>query len=344
MIRKLIIINRRPSWNTITLVISRAGGHLIPGANVGKHERPLMAFRKDEAKPLFWFNEPHAWDSANVGTVEPPNHIRLTSYLRNVRPGVWELVITLNADDLDKAVYPVYVDPTITLQPDAAEGKNSCIRENTATYNYGSCDYMEIGWYGPLGAFYKGIIQFDLSDIPANANIISSILKVTQNPSYCDDPGAGNYIPIQPHRVLREWNEGNKCVSESSDGEVNWNYAKHNQVAWTTAGAEDIGTDIAEQEDPDALESYDCTAYKVYDIDLTASTQTIINGATNNGWLLPRRNDNSGSNQGIRFYTDDASNANYRPKLVIEYTESGGIFIPAKPNIVGGKGINLIGG
>ena len=29
MIRKLIIINRRPSWNTITLVISRAGGHLI---------------------------------------------------------------------------------------------------------------------------------------------------------------------------------------------------------------------------------------------------------------------------------------------------------------------------
>jgi len=341
MIRKLIIINRRPSWNTITLVISRAGGHLIPGANVGKHERPLMAFRKDGTKPLFWFNEPQAWDSANVGTVDPPNHIRLTSYLLNVRPGVWELVITLNADDLDKAVYPIYVDPTITLQPDPTEGKESCIWSvgNEENYNFGGCQHI---WFGVDARssphrYMRILIKFDLSDIPANSNIISA----TETHYIYWDPNQP-FHEIFIYRLLRDWGEGVHCRSNASDGESTWHcYSKPDE--WDEPGADGAGTDRVSDCD-DHTTGLNSTEDPL-EFNVVNAVQAIVNGATNYGWRVNSEDVDDGVDAGTDYYTDNASNASKRPKLTIEYTEpSGGIFIPAKPNIVGGKGINLIGG
>jgi len=334
MIRKLIIINRRPSWNTITLVISRAGGHLIPGANVGKHERPLMAFRKDGTKPLFWFNEPQAWDSANVGTSDLPNHIRLTNYLRNVRPGVWELVITLNADDLDKAVYPVYVDPTIILQPDADEGYDTLIAgesDSDPVLNCGAFIALQLR-ASDTGELKNILIKFDLSDIPAGSTINSSTLSLYMYTNHGD-------ITIRKYRILRDWGEGNKNVAEATEGESAWKwYSRPNE--WSTWGAQSIGEDIAEADDDDTtiLSSQGSNIW--VDFDVTASTQQIIDTGTNYGWKLGGVN--APSLKYVRFHSSDWDE---HPKLTIEYTEpSGGIFIPAKPNIVGGKGINLIGG
>ena len=121
MIRKVIIVHKRPEWNEITFVISRFGGHLITGKTFDKPE-PLLAFRKNDIKPLFKFLRPYVKDSSGNGVEPPKVHVPMM-ILNNIRTGLWELKIKLSEKWLDEARYPIYIDPTLELQPDATEEK-----------------------------------------------------------------------------------------------------------------------------------------------------------------------------------------------------------------------------
>ncbi len=226
-------------------------------------------------------------------------------------------------EQFNQGALEVEIDPTLSLQPGPSDGECADIGYwYGGDYNAGAWNIVEISWSSSLQSYTSGLFRFDLSSIPLGCSIISSTLTVTQGcwSGRCVDPGAGNYIPIVPHRVLRDWNEGNKSWQAASTGEVTWNSARYNQESWTTSGAKNVGTDIASQEDPDGITEYNCcTDGTTYDIDLTTSTQTIIDGASNYGWILKRNDVTSGSYQTFAIHSDDSSTASYRPKLVVVY-------------------------
>jgi len=184
-------------------------------------------------------------------------------------------------------------------------------------YNYGACEKSGLSRCVTFDTKEKILTQFDLSDLPSDITIISSVLKLTLESYYYNNEE--DYKPVKPHRVLREWNEGDKNSSQATDGEVNWIYAKHKQVSWTTEGAGDIGTDIASQEDPDSVTDPVWDENAVHEVDLSNSTQTIIAGAVNNGWLLRNEIVNEFT---IVYYSDDVATVDYRPKLIIEYDDN----------------------
>ena len=304
MIRKVIIVHKRPEWNEITFIISRFGGHLITGKTFGKSE-PLLAFRKNDIKPLFKFLRPTVYDSS-----EPLKHHKPLLFLNNIRTGVWELKIKLSEKWLDEAKYPIYIDPTLELQPDADEGYDNFI----ANDNPGTAEYLNIGAFIALQLrvtdteeIKNVLIKFDLSDIPQNSTIISSILSLYMYSNHGD-------ITIRKYRILRDWGEGNKDIAEATEGESSWAwYARPNE--WSTWGAQSIGEDIAEADDDDTTILYSQGVNIWVDFDVTASTQQIINTGINYGWKLGGVNAPS-----LKYVRFKASDWDMHPKITVEYT------------------------
>jgi len=218
MIRKVIIVHKRPEWNEITFVISRFGGHLITGKTFGKSE-PLLAFRKNDIKPLFKFLRPYVKDSSGNGVEPPKVHVPMM-ILNNIRTGVWELKIKLSEKWLDEAKYPIYIDPTLELQPDATEGKCARLIKLYPNNNYGNDDYYTA--YNKDGNnIQNGVNQFDLSDIPAGSTINSATYYLYQKSSYYSS---------YPHRVLVA-----KTTTNWQESTVTWN------SPWTNAGGDYTG-------------------------------------------------------------------------------------------------------
>ncbi|RKZ25568.1 hypothetical protein DRQ26_05700 [bacterium] len=336
----MIVLNKRPSWNSITFIIARGGASLIDGLAIGRSERLLMAFRKNAQlfdNPLFWFSKPSAWDS--VDYIKNPDAVTNTTEpkytITPIRAGVWELRIDMDADWLDNAKYPVYIDPTIVLQPDATEGYDAILSTHSAhlANNWGGYKFMFLSYYPSYSpcCYFRPIILFN--GIPSSGTIISAILSLYIASDYYEEGNAPGTI----HRVLRQWGEGDKQGTEADDGEcAGYWYMKPNY--WTSYGADSIGNDIAASVDPNISLASGYNKWK--DIDVSASLQNIIDSGNNYGWLLKRTNDNSYTYTQESFVSSDNTDYDpiYRPKLTIEY-EEGGIFIPAKLGALAGKGI-----
>ncbi len=319
-IRKLLILNSPPSWYKLTFRVARSGGaHLLNGNIVKPHQLgKLLAFRSGEVIPLFGFAKPSIWDSSSdeIEAVSPRHTPQYN--ITQVRTGVWDIEIVLDPAFLSNATYPVYIDPTIVLQPDADEGKDASMFSPYPDANYGAYTLI------PLDSSWRELIQFDLSSIPTGSTILSSILTMYR---FYDN---GN-IEVLKNRLLREWGEGVHIDAPATDGECSWNHHSYPNL-WTTGGADDIGTDIAIADDENDYISAGPDGY--YEFKLTNSTQVIVNGATNNGWRLATT-ESSGRQS---FRSSDYGTSEQRPKLTIEYEEpSAGM--PAKLGALAGSRI-----
>ncbi|MCD6418600.1 DNRLRE domain-containing protein [bacterium] len=315
IIRKVIVLNRRPFWNSITFIIARGGASLIDGLAIGRSERLLMAFRKNAQlfdNPLFWFSRPLLWDSRNsCAPLSSPNIMEPEYTIKPVRKGVWELRIDMDADWLDNAKYPVCIDPTIVLQPDPAEGKDNWLYEQTPNQNHGTVAYKCIGedTHSTSG---RAILEFDLSSI-MGMSIISADLQLYWSGVH-SDPN----FEFAAYRILNDWEE----MTSS------WNYRKTG-VLWTNAGGDIDSTQYGT--------TSGMTGATYSHQDIKALVQMWANGTANNGLMIKQTTVNSAV-YWCHLYFSDSSTPSYRPKLTIEY-EEGGIFIPAKLGALAGKGI-----
>ena len=313
LIRKLIIVERRPVWNRLRFRLGRANALLVDGAGVGVPQKRLLAFRKSASwqdNPIFWFTEPRAWDSrADMPATVEPDYI-----LTPITDALWDMEIALDPDWLDNAQYPVYIDPTIVLQPDAAEGYDTFINAASPDSNYG----LEVHLFTRSPNLRHTLIKFTgLNSIPAGSTINSSQLSL-----YREYNQFGRDATFRFNRIVPNWVEM----------EATWNnYNSGN--SWTTPGSNSVGNDILPPDDPDIFIAGSLGTNVWIDFDLTASTQAIINGDNNNGWKISIIDDNT-----IRQYFDSSDYSLYHPKLTVDYTEGGGIFIPAKIGAIAGKG------
>jgi hypothetical protein len=111
-------------------------------------------------------------------------------------------------------VNPAIVEQTLTIQPGPAAGKDAYISSLTPDFNYASNEYLSIGQsiFSTLGFnrvkfilesyFLRAYLQFDLSELPDNAVVVSAVLKLYQ-PNSIDTTG----LMIDVHQVTESWEE-----------------------------------------------------------------------------------------------------------------------------------------
>jgi len=212
---------------------------------------------------------------------------------------------------LQAAVYPVVVDPTLTLQPDAAEGKDGHITSLQPTFNNGVNPLIAIGRVGGNNND-RTLIQFDLSTIPVGSTVTSAVLSL-----YCTHDNASTGSNFTVHRMVRGWVEGTGNYAPTGDG-ATWNtYNGANN--WQTAGAGGaLDSEAASIGSRAFTAAETLNEFKAWNL-TPAKVQEWISGAfDNNGMLM--KSDNEVNNTSYYFGSSDYATAAYRPKLVIEYT------------------------
>lgn len=202
---------------------------------------------------------------------------------------------------------------TLTLQPDAAAGKDDRVNPAGPTLNYGLNNYLA------SSVNYKGLLEFDLSSIPAGSKIISAKFYLYQALS-----GAALAFTATIYSIAvgnAAWVEGTKNGAQAGAGEPCWNALAADgaggvTTAWAgSAGLSTAGTDYeatamgafnGDRSDADGTE---------YSVALPTARVEGWCGATNTNYgLLITLSQACGG-----LGSSDHATAGYRPKLVVVY-------------------------
>ncbi len=134
-------------------------------------------------------------------------------------------LIFANSDHIDASKRPKLEityelpsnDPCITLRPGPAAGKDAWVTSNATSTNYGNyANFAAIAWTSGGEFVSRGLLDFDLSGIPANATITSALLNLYCNTT-SDHP--------QLHSTLSGSNSCflERITSSWDENTVNWN-------------------------------------------------------------------------------------------------------------------------
>lgn len=214
---------------------------------------------------------------------------------------------------------------SVTLTPVA----DTTLVETAPDNNLGAQTFLEVGVIETSGTFerLRGLVRFDLSQIPTNAVISNATLRVTVVLN------STNRFPESPelHRMLQPWTEGNKSggTDEASilgapatDGESTWNHRQYPSLAWASPGGSN-GVDFVNRASG-TIFVYSTSNY-TFSSSLLATDvrQWVTNAASNFGWMLKSTIENNLTFGAARRFgsREDASNA---PVLTVIY----GIFKP----------------
>ncbi len=177
-------------------------------------------FLPPQDDPVFTLAVPSATDGAIVaGTVAEPE--RNASLIVTKAGG--NFVIDLAIDPAwfknAKRVFPVELDPTISIQPDS---QDAYFHGNVPT-DTGFLDNNGMMHIGDSDAHYDwSAVQFSLSSIPANAQISSASLGLFYN-GYCistTNPCGGTTHTLEAHRMTAAWSPGSQTQQLAYDSTV----------------------------------------------------------------------------------------------------------------------------
>lgn len=108
------------------------------------------------------------------------------------------LTIAVDTEWLATAVYPVVIDPTTNIQPDASAGKDAYTDSGNPTTNYGTATMLKTGYNGSY--VFKSFVQFDLSSI--TTEILEANLYL-----YFYDSNNAVAGTVNLHQVTATWDE-----------------------------------------------------------------------------------------------------------------------------------------
>ena len=196
------------------------------------------------------------------------------------------------ADDLESKI------KTLTLQPDAAAGKDSFI-ENYPLRDYDSRnfgDYPEFAasaWTAQgIPLTVRSLIEFDLSKIPDRSIIVSATLNLYASVSKGHGTGHSNQSGSNAfllQQITEPWNEFTVC--------------------WNNQPSVSRDKQIFVKESTEQMQDYE--------IDVKPLIQKMIESGENYGMML--RLENETYYRRILFASSDHEQANLHPKLTIKY-------------------------
>ena len=273
---------------TFTFTVQTTGGLTARATQAGG-----VAFVDGAGTVQFTFAAPFLFDSA---TPKPARSTAVTLQLGQTASG---LTATLAADAAwlaDPArVYPVMLDPSVTIT-----GATQDCFMTSSDPTYTECDFgagrhyglMSVGQVG--STTWRGLVQFDLRDVPINAQIKDAEVQLYEVES------AIGQAPVSVYKVTNGW-YAPQVSWQSRDGTNNWN----------TAGGDYDGTAIATT----TVGPYFSTWYAWK---ITQLARGWLNGTVpNNGMLFAK---DGGQETEFRFGGTSYWNStgNY-PKLTITY-------------------------
>ena len=247
--------------------------------------------------PVMFLSKPVMRDAANSFDVRPITHSFVSLQ------GQPYLLLTLPS--LTGMTRPV-IDPTLTLQPDAAAGIDTELLSLYPTINRGTSATISIGEANDAADIMRVLIKFDLSSLPDNATLTTNTLSL-----YCLTDYSENARTVRVFRQKRAWLEGTQGWGTGTG--ATWNkYDTTND--WQTAGA--FGANDCEQTDIGSrafTATETVNAFK--DFVLTPTTKATLD--LGNGWLIKSDTE---TNDRYDYASSDGATAGQRPKLVTVYT------------------------
>ena len=212
---------------------------------------------------------------------------------------------------IDTAAFPIYLDPTLDVRPDATAGKDTKLISSLTNNNYGITGTL-------LGATTdKMLVEFDASSIPATATCDSATLSLFQAGS-----SAALAFTLTAYSIASgnaAWIEGTKNNATAGTGEPCWNYREYNTVNWAgSAGMATSGTDYEAAALGSVSGNRSDANGTAYAISLTTTRIAGWFGASNTNYGLLITTSAGCGNMG----SSDNATAAYRPRMVIDYTEA----------------------
>jgi hypothetical protein len=247
---------------------------------------------------------PIAWDA--TGSVDNPNVTINTSYSGGY---------AYFTGNLSGVTLPVTIDPTLTSQPDGADGSDTYINQYKPTYANGVNPGIYSGGNFVGNAPIRGLLKFDISSIPSGSSITSATVTL-----YCETEADTTNVNVKFHRSLVDWIEGaqNDAIPGAGENASIWNYKNANgSVAWNGGAGGGSGSDYAASATSTTLIT-DPTTY--YDWNVKADVEAWLAGTTNYGWWIINSSENTAGSR-KKFTSSDGSTEAYRPKLVVVYEE-----------------------
>ncbi len=164
------------------------------------------------------------------------------------------------------------------------------------------------------GSGRRALLAFDLSSVPANAQLTQVTLTLTVSKTIS---GAQT---LTLHRVLANWGEGSSNAGDpggkgatAATGDATWIHTFSNTSLWAAPGGDYSDTTSASQSVAGPGN------YTWNSAQLLADVQAwIASPAANFGWIL--LGDESANGTAKRFNSREFATASQRPKLTLEYT------------------------
>ncbi len=206
-------------------------------------------------------------------------------------------------------------EATLTLQPNAAEGKDTFVASDLPTENFGAATSLTLN---PT-LIRRSLIGFDLSAIPAGSVCVSANLHFYHHTQDTNQPWTVTIHSIASGNAA--WIEGTRVSGQALAGEPCWNALAANGSGGVTtpwAGSAGLGTSGTDYEAA-AIGSFSGNRSDAVGTEYIASlTAARVEGwfgnpNTNYGMLLV-----SDAGTGNMCSSDHAISA-YRPKLVVTY-------------------------
>lgn len=202
--------------------------------------------------------------------------------------------------DVTGLVYPIEIDPTVTIQPGETNVVDAYVTNEETNRNFGADGYIFFG-RSDYGYIYRSLLKFDVSSIPSNAIVTYAGLDLYQNGNiqqYANTFAAYN--------ITQDWDELG----------VTWNNQPNYDPA-TESGAQ----------------TYDGTTVGWRTFTITNIVAAWVNGTKPNyGVMLKATNENAFGGSSY-IASENTSYPQNRPKLVITYNVA-----PTAPTVTAPNG------
>ncbi len=197
---------------------------------------------------------------------------------------------------------------SITIEP---LQDNTIYADNTSNSN-GAGDFIFAGQNGGASP-RRALIAFDLTAIPANAQIDSVTLNL-----FASQTGSSVAANIGLHRLVSNWGESNSDApggegggTAAQNGDATWDFTFFDTQSWVTPGGDFVAgasaTTVVDVNGP-----YSWSSSK-----LVGDVQNWVDGTENNfGWILI--GDETAAGTSKRFNSRD--NGSLRPALMVEFS------------------------
>jgi spore coat protein A len=198
---------------------------------------------------------------------------------------------------------------TVTLQ---AAKDNTLYESATGALSNGAGTKM-LASKNSSNLLRRGLIQFDLSTIPAGATIQGATLTLY-------NVEVSNSATLSLHRASASWGEGTSLATGTEDagaaattGDATWIHRFYPSTGWTAAGGDFAATASA------SATVVGAGSYVWSSAAITADIQGWVDGpATNFGWVV--RGKESGAGNALkRFESRQSTDIAHRPRLDVTY-------------------------